>query len=80
MKTTIKHCISLALEPQGVFIGTREGGTVWSRAQNLGARLHRIAAKTRHLPRFRGSTGAARAAPPASRFPNVRLSDVLASF
>jgi len=34
----------------------------------------------RHLLRFHGKTWEARAAPPAARFPDVPLSDVLAGF
>jgi len=47
---------------------------------NLGARLHNIAMETRHLPCFRCKTWEARTAPPAARFPDVPLSDVLAGF
>ena len=50
MKTTPKLCISPSLEPQGVFIGTREEG---ARGQTL---AQNAAAAAAVLPRKRGQT------------------------
>ena len=57
MKTTLNSVYLPLQSTKGVFIGERgTNGAVRSRASNLGARLHKIAAKTRHLPRFCGNT------------------------
>ena len=55
-------------------------GSVWSRASNLGVRLHKIAVKMRQMPHFCGNSWEARAASPAAFFPDVPLLDVLAGF
>ena len=53
-------------EPRRVFIGIRdEGGQGTNPGPKRGAPRAHVAAETRHMPRFRGSTLAARAAPPA---------------
>ena len=80
-KTTLLSGYLPLQSTKGVFIGERgTNRAIRSRASNLGARLHKIAAKMRHLPRFCGNTWEARTAPPAARFPDVPLSDILASF
>jgi len=57
MKTTL-FSVNLPLQStKGVFIGERgTKGAVRSRASNLGARLHKIAANMRHLLCFRDKT------------------------
>ena len=67
-KTTLKYCISLNTEPQGVYIGTRgKGGQGTNPDPKYGRVRARTAAKTRPRPCFRRSSRAARAAPAAAR-------------
>ena len=74
MKTTLFSVYLPLQSTKWVFIGERvTNGAVRSRASNLDARLHKIVAKTRYLPCFRGNTWEARATPPAARFPDVLI-------
>ena len=75
IKTTPNSGSACSGTPGGVFIGIRKTGTQGTRSdRKRRARLRRIAAKTRQMPRFRGITLAARAAPPAARRLVVPLS------
>ena len=66
-KTTLLSVYLPLQSTKGVFIGEKgTKGAVRSHASNLGARLHKIAVKTRQLPRFRGKAWEAFAAPPAA--------------
>ena len=81
MKTTLFSVYLPLQSTKRVFIDERgTKGVVRSRASNLDARLHKIAAKTRHLPRFlREYLGGARSIA-CCVLPGCVPSDVLAGF
>jgi len=80
MKTTLKYCISLALEPQGVFIGTSEGGQGTTPSPKLGPSRGRTAAASPSRPRKCGLPREARATLWAARCPVCPLSASAPSF
>ena len=81
MKLLLKLCIYPTLEPQGVFIATREeGGQETGPGPKCGRGRGCTAAETRPRPRFRGPTRAARAALRAARGPVCPLSGPVPGF
>ena len=75
MRTTLISAYLLLRNPRGVFIGAKGTRGQETRCDpKRRARRGRIAAETRQMSLFRGSPWAARAAPPAARYPVAPLS------